>query len=90
LFTVCFKIRTDLNCKILFSLIFISSFRWILPSRLLAGRLTAHLKRGWPGARVGQIEDAFPYHLQGANGTASVHKFPAVKTGRQGEFGAGS
>jgi hypothetical protein len=36
-----------------------------------------------------------PYHLQGANGTdknvmASVHKFPAVKTGRQGEFGAGS
>jgi hypothetical protein len=24
---------------------------------------------GWPGARVGQIENAFPYHLQGANGT---------------------
>jgi hypothetical protein len=41
----------------------------ILHSRLLAGRLTAHLKGGWPGARVGKIENAFSYHLQGANGT---------------------
>jgi hypothetical protein len=24
-------------------------------------------KGGWPGARVGQIEDAFSYHLQDAN-----------------------
>jgi hypothetical protein len=27
--------------------------------RLLAGRLTAHLKEGWAGARVGQIEEKF-------------------------------
>jgi hypothetical protein len=26
-------------------------------------------KEGWPGKRVGQIKDAFPYHLQDANGT---------------------
>jgi hypothetical protein len=36
---------------------------------LLAGRLTAHLKGDWPGARVGQIDQKNPYHLQGANGT---------------------
>jgi hypothetical protein len=27
------------------------------------------IKGGWPGARVGQIEGALPYHLQDANGT---------------------
>jgi translation initiation factor IF-1 len=26
---------------------------------LLAGRLTIHLKEGWPGARVGQIKEKF-------------------------------
>jgi hypothetical protein len=61
--------RFYLNDYILCVLIFILLFRWILPLRLLAVRLTADLKGGWPGARVGQIDDAFPYHLQGANGT---------------------
>jgi hypothetical protein len=63
------KKRTHLNDHISHSFIFIVLFRWILPSQLLASRLTADLKGGWPGARVGQIEGAYPYHLHGANGT---------------------
>jgi hypothetical protein len=51
--------RFYLNDYILTGLIFISLFRWILLSRLLLGRLTAHLKGGWPGARMGQIEEEF-------------------------------
>jgi hypothetical protein len=48
----------------------ISIFWWILPSRLLFGPLTAHLKGGWPGARARQSNRGkIPYHLQGANGT---------------------
>jgi hypothetical protein len=41
-------------------------------------------------------QDEFLYHsnkggkLEERAVMASVHKFPAVKTGRQGEFGAGS
>jgi hypothetical protein len=58
-FTVCFKIRSYLNYYILIGFIFILLFMWILPSRLLPGRLIAHLKGGWPGARVGQIGEKF-------------------------------
>jgi hypothetical protein len=52
-------------------------------------------ERGLARRAFGSNRGKNPYHLQGANGTdknvmASVHKFPAVKTGRQGEFGAGS
>jgi hypothetical protein len=47
------KIRSHLNYYILKSFIFILIFRWIFPSRLLFGRLTAHLKGGRPGALVG-------------------------------------
>jgi hypothetical protein len=38
---------------------------------VLFGRLTAHLKGGWPGTHVGQGKNRrkIPYHLQGANGT---------------------
>jgi hypothetical protein len=66
-FTVCFKICSDLNDYILRGRIFVSLFRWILPSRLLSGRLTAVLKGGWPGARVGKIEASLPYHMNNAN-----------------------
>jgi hypothetical protein len=45
---ICFKTRSDLNYYILRGLIFISLFMWILPLRLFAVRLTAHLKEGWP------------------------------------------
>jgi hypothetical protein len=34
---------------------------------LLFGRLTAHLKGGWPGARAAQIKGGPSNHLQGAN-----------------------
>jgi hypothetical protein len=60
--------RSYLIDYILTGLIFISLFGWILPSRLLFGRLTTRLKGGWPGAS-GSNRGKIPYNLQGANGT---------------------
>jgi hypothetical protein len=54
---------------ILRGLILILLFRWILRSRLLSGRLTADLKGGWPGARVGKIEASLPYHMYNVGAT---------------------
>jgi hypothetical protein len=62
------KIRSNLNFNQIISFNFITYFVGFHRSRWLSGRLTARLKGVWPGARVGQIENAFPYHLQGANG----------------------
>jgi hypothetical protein len=43
---------------------------------LLAGRLTAHLKGGWLGARLGQIEEKFliASTVQNADGTDKTIK----------------
>jgi hypothetical protein len=64
--TIWSKKRSYLNNYILIDFNFFSLFTWILPLRLLAGRLTAHLKGGWPGARVGQNEEKFlvTYNVQ--------------------------
>jgi hypothetical protein len=58
----------------LFHLIVIYCF-WVISPLSLAGRpANRSFKGGWPGAREGQIEDAFPYHLQGAIGTDKKKK----------------